>query len=67
MMEFLYFPEDKTEYIPAFIALAICIILAYVAFKLIKAYSKSQEKKMKNFEEDVMKKLEEEQPDDKKK
>lgn len=64
MMEFLYFPDDKTEYIPALIALAICILVAYIAFRIIKAYSRSQEEKMKKFENEVMRKLEEEQSDE---
>lgn len=64
MMEFLYFPDDKTEYIPAFIALAVCIVVAYLVFRWIRSYSKSQEQKMKNFEEEVMKKFEEDHSDD---
>lgn len=59
MMEFLYFPDDKTEYIPAFIALAICMVVAYVVFRLIRSYSKSQEEKMKKFEDEVMEKFKE--------
>ncbi|MFB9860334.1 hypothetical protein [Salinicoccus siamensis] len=60
MMPFLYFPEDKSEYIPAFITLAICMLLAYLAYRLIKRYSEKQEQKMKEFEEQVMKRMEQE-------
>ncbi|MFQ6733342.1 hypothetical protein [Virgibacillus tibetensis] len=42
-MEFLYFPEDKSEYIPAFIALAIFMILAGIAMYLIYKKSKRDE------------------------
>lgn len=59
-MPFLYFPEDKSEYIPAFITLAICMLLAYLAYRLIKRYSEKQEQKMKEFEEQVMKRMEQE-------
>lgn len=45
MMPFLYFPEDKSEYIPAVIALAIFIILAGIAMYLIYKKSKKDEQK----------------------
>lgn len=61
MMEFLYFPDDPTEYIPAAIAMIICILVAYFVFRIIKNYSKNQEQKMKHFEEEVMKRLEQEE------
>ena len=63
-MEFLYFPEDKSEYIPALITLAICILLAYITFRLVKRYSRKQEEKMKEFEEEVLRKLEQEEYDE---
>ncbi|WP_411843594.1 hypothetical protein [Salinicoccus sp. HZC-1] len=64
MMEFLYFPEDKTEYIPAFLSLAICILLAYIVFRIVRNYSIKQEEKMKAFEQQVLKKLDEEEHDE---
>lgn len=64
MMEFLYFPEDKTEYIPAFLSLAICILLAYIVFRIVRNYSIKQEEKMKAFEQQVLKKLDEEEQDE---
>lgn len=64
MMEFLYFPEDKTEYIPAFLTLAICILLAYIVFRLVKKYSRKQEEKMKAFEQQVLKQLDEKDQDE---
>ncbi|KKK34073.1 hypothetical protein WN59_10805 [Salinicoccus sediminis] len=64
MMEFLYFPEDKTEYIPAFLTLAICILLAYIVFRLVKKYSRKQEEKMKAFEQQVLKQLDEKDHDE---
>jgi L-cystine uptake protein TcyP (sodium:dicarboxylate symporter family) len=45
MMPFLYFPEDKSEYIPAVIALVIFVILAGVAMYLIYKKSKKDEEK----------------------
>mgnify|MGYP001108673529 CR=1 FL=1 len=63
MMEFLYFPDDPTEYIPAAISMIICILVAYFVFRYIKKYSRNQEQKMKHFEEEVMRKLEQEEND----
>jgi|GEM_PF-695548 len=44
MMEFLYFPEDKTEYIPAFIMLVIFMIGAIAAMMFFYKKSKKEEK-----------------------
>ncbi len=43
-MEFLYFPEDKTEYIPAFIMLVIFMIGALATMYLFYKKSKKEEK-----------------------
>ena len=64
-MEFLYFPDDKTEYIPGLISIVICIIVAYIAFRLIKKYSKKQEEKAKTFEQEVYRKKKEHEEDNK--
>lgn len=45
MMPFLYFPEDKSEYIPAVITLVIFIIAAVVALYFFLKHSKKQEEK----------------------
>jgi len=42
-MEFLYFPEDKTEYIPAFITVVIFMIGALAAMYLFYKKSKKEE------------------------
>lgn len=42
-MEFLYFPQDKSEYIPAFITLAIFMIGAVVTMYLFYKKSKKDE------------------------
>lgn len=60
MMEFLYFPENKWEYVPAVISLIFFMTLAYISFKFFIKNSKKQEEKFKVFEAEVMKKLEEE-------
>ncbi len=44
MMEFLYFPQDKSEYIPAFITLVIFMILAVATMYLFYKKSKKEEK-----------------------
>ena len=64
MMPFLYFPEDKTEYIPALIMLLLFILLASVVYRIIKKYSRNEEEKMKDFEEKVLERLEYEHDDD---
>ncbi|MGM8211954.1 hypothetical protein ACLIBH_04060 [Virgibacillus sp. W0430] len=43
MMEFLYFPEDKSEYIPAFIMLVIFMVGAIAAMYLFYKKSKKEE------------------------
>jgi len=48
---FLYFPEDKTEYIPAVIKLVIVIILAVIVLKAVIKWSKREELKAKELEE----------------
>lgn len=60
MMEFLYFPENKLEYIPAVISLIFFMTLAYISFRFFIRNSKKQEEKFKIFEAEVMKKLEDE-------
>ncbi len=45
MMEFLYFPEDKSLYIPAIISLTIFFIGALVAMYFFKKASKKEEAK----------------------
>ena len=64
MMPFLYFPEDKTEYIPAIIMLLLFILLAVIVYKLIKKYSRNEEEKMRDFEEKVLERLEHEHKDE---
>ena len=50
---FLYFPEDKTEYIPAGITMAIFMIAALLTFPIIQKASKREELKTKKMEEDA--------------
>jgi flagellar biosynthesis/type III secretory pathway M-ring protein FliF/YscJ len=50
---FLYFPEDKSEYIPAAIWMAIFFILTILTFRLIKKVSKKEELKTKAIEEEI--------------
>lgn len=57
---FLYFPEDKTEYIPAAFSFLIFMIMAVFVFRLIIRASKKELEKAKEVEE-RMKKYNEEQ------
>ncbi|MBS4195198.1 hypothetical protein [Lederbergia citri] len=52
-MPFLYFPEDKTEYIPAALSMSIFILAAIFTFIFIKKHSKKQEAKTKDLEEQI--------------
>lgn len=51
MMEFLYFPNDKSEYIPAIITFAIFLIGAIVATIY---FIKKSRKEEKEFDEQYM-------------
>lgn len=44
MMDFLYFPEDKTEYIPSAIFMAVFMIGAVLTLYFFYKVSKKQEK-----------------------
>ncbi|MBM7648502.1 flagellar biosynthesis/type III secretory pathway M-ring protein FliF/YscJ [Bacillus ectoiniformans] len=48
---FLYFPEDKSEYIPAAISMSIFMAMAVFVFLYIKKISKKEEEKTKHLEE----------------
>ncbi len=55
ILAFLYFPEDKTEYIPAVINLVIFSILAYLAVRVFMKISKREEKRALELEEHLRK------------
>lgn len=57
MMEFLYFPEDRTEYLPAAIILILVILATFIVFYLIRNQSMKQEQKLKEFESKIMSEL----------
>jgi large-conductance mechanosensitive channel len=52
---FMYFPEDKTEYIPAAISMSVFVLMAVAAFFFIKRVSKKEEQKTKHLEEQMSK------------
>ncbi|WP_257351805.1 hypothetical protein [Pseudalkalibacillus decolorationis] len=51
MMEFLYFPEDKGEYIPSIIMLLIFITGAVIATFFIRKHSEKELSKMEQSSE----------------
>jgi len=53
-MPFLYFPEDKSEYIPAFISMLFFGILLVLTFRWILRYSKKQELETKEIENRIL-------------
>jgi hypothetical protein len=52
---FLYFPEDKTEYIPAAITSVIFLIAAILTMRFIIKYSRKEALKTKELEERMLK------------
>ena len=52
-MPFLYFPEDKSEYIPAAISMGIFLVITVIVFRLILKVSKKQEEQTKELEEKI--------------
>ncbi|MDR6121825.1 hypothetical protein QFZ87_001422 [Bacillus sp. SLBN-46] len=52
---FLYFPEDKSEYIPASITFAIFLIGALLTMRFIIKISKREAQKAKELEEQILK------------
>lgn len=58
LMPFLYFPEDKSEYIPAAISFSIFMVLMVITFRWILKISKKQELETKDLEEKIRKERE---------
>ncbi|BAQ08502.1 putative uncharacterized protein [Bacillus sp. OxB-1] len=54
LMPFLYFPEDKSEYIPAVISLTFFMILLILTFVWIRRNSKKQEEETRELEERIL-------------
>ncbi|MFS0780356.1 hypothetical protein [Bacillus sp. 1P06AnD] len=53
---FLYFPKDKSEYIPAGITFAIFFAAAIITMVLIIKHSRKEEAKMKELEKSLIEK-----------
>ncbi|MEI4771746.1 hypothetical protein WAX74_19185 [Psychrobacillus sp. FJAT-51614] len=51
---YLYFPEDKTEYIPVVIELVVLVILCIFVFRWLKRKSKKDAAKAKELEDRIM-------------
>lgn len=54
-MLFLYFPEDKSEYIPALISFSIFFLICVLTFWFFIQYSKKEERKAKKLEKEIKK------------
>lgn len=54
ILNFLYFPEDKSLYIPASIEMGIGIIICIIVFILFKKINKKQIQKTKELEERIL-------------
>lgn len=55
LMPFLYFPEDKSEYIPAAISFIIFMTLMLFVFRWIIKKSKRQEEETRELEQRILK------------
>ncbi|CAM5218751.1 putative protein OS=Ureibacillus acetophenoni OX=614649 GN=SAMN05877842_109133 PE=4 SV=1 [Ureibacillus acetophenoni] len=51
---FLYFPEDKTAYIPAAIEFGMIILLCILAFMWVRRISRKQALKAKEIEDRIL-------------
>ncbi|AGT33269.1 hypothetical protein M493_15265 [Geobacillus genomosp. 3] len=51
---FLYFPEDKREYIPAAISFSVFLLIAILTMRLIVLISRRQEKEAKRLEQQLL-------------
>ena len=54
LMPFLYFPEDKVEYVPAALSFLFFMILLVLTFNWIRRHSKKQEEETRELEERIM-------------
>jgi len=54
IINFLYFPDDKSAYIPAVIQFAIFGVICVLVFRWIVRHSKKQEELTKELEERVL-------------
>lgn len=54
---FLYFPEDKTEYIPAAITSLVFLIGAILTMRFFIKISKKEAQKAKEHEQEIMKRM----------
>ncbi|ARJ38206.1 hypothetical protein CSV71_13305 [Sporosarcina sp. P21c] len=55
LMPFLYFPEDKSEYIPAAISFVIFMTLMLFVFRWVIKKSKRQEEETRELEQRILK------------
>ncbi|WP_040224586.1 hypothetical protein [Bhargavaea cecembensis] len=62
LMPFLYFPEDKSLYIPAFLTLFLFMALGYVFFQWIRKKSRQEEEKARELEKQVLSERNAKQP-----
>ncbi|HHW37285.1 MAG TPA: hypothetical protein GXX18_08635 [Bacillales bacterium] len=54
MFDFMYFPDNKLEYIPAFIMVLICVLLTFLAIHQFIKFSKKEEEKARMLEKQLM-------------
>ena len=52
-MLFLYFPEDKSEYIPAFLSLSVFLIACILVFVWVRKISRKEEERARQLEKQL--------------
>lgn len=62
LMPFLYFPEDKSQYIPAAIEFVVVMVIAALVFRWVIKKSKRDEQKTKALEERILRERKNQQP-----
>ncbi|MFC4411348.1 hypothetical protein ACFOZY_13045 [Chungangia koreensis] len=60
LMPFLYFPEDKSQYIPSVLWLLAIILLCVLFFRWLKKYSQKEQMKTKELEERILRERQQE-------
>jgi large-conductance mechanosensitive channel len=61
IFSFLYFPEDKTAYLPAAIEFTIFAIICILVFRWIVKKSRKQEEQTKELEERILRERQKDQ------
>lgn len=62
--DFLYFPEDKSTYLPAFFKLVLLVVIAVLLFMWLRKFSTKQAAEAKKLEERALAERDEREKND---